>query len=251
MKKIILIALLLTLVNAKDKADNVYKAREVYIVNKDKTLTRIDKSDRVKKNALKAGFLFGLGVGGGYAFGNSTYYDDTNTTTLSNKSLVDNIISGNSHLIVGYQRYFDEFETFGFDIKVLPTFFYNEYDHKPSGRNIYYGFGVGGEINLIWDFGGTFGNAAGIHFGGGYTFAYNISDIYSTMQAGNLSKTSRVFNYFSHTIYPQIGIHYFGSHHQIYLTFRVDFASINNNGKFMIRGDYIQPEIVLDYAYRF
>ena len=158
----------------------------------------------------------------------------------------------NAKIFGGYQKYFGENETFGFNVKGSLGFGFLHYDFanykviyddgsiesgsgKTSFISNYIPLSVGVEANFLYDFFQKAEHTIGLNVGVGYSFVYNIC--YSLVS-------------------PKIGIHYYYGRHQVEFNFSFDkaFGEIKSANSFY-NSDFIEQIFTIktkpDYFYTF
>ena len=193
----------------------------------------------------------------------------------------------NAKIFGGYQKYFGENETFGFNVKgSLGTGFLNynlknlysvdangeryEADSSFNADFNYIPLSVGIEANFLYDFFQKAEHTVGLNVGLGYSFVYGVNasmKISDDSTADDNSDFLMSFgdrNIYYSLISPKIGIHYYYGRHQVEFNFSFDKAfgetkNVNSlyDGSFgeeivtiKTRPDYFYT-FNLSYAYRF
>ena len=251
--KVVLGSLLaFSLLGAKDI--NIQDNQDKIQANTDSKEINIPNPIEVEKKT-KTGILVGveLGLGGGSGKGQ----------TKENQIIPDeDVVFGtgyydispfnfNAKIFGGYQKYFGENETFGFNVKgsLGFGFLHNSFaDYKViyddgsidpgSGKTSfisnYIPLSIGIEANFLYDFFQKAEHTVGLNVGLGYSFVYgaNVSmSMPNKTKIENFPTFSEVYkssfkdkNIYYSLISPKIGIHYYYGRHQVEFNFSFDKA---------------------------
>lgn len=191
------------------------------------------------KKSSKSGILLGVEAATGWGAGESEGYLG-DQLGLSERSFFESKSSYSKiNLLVGYQKYFGEKETLGFDIKakggigLLSNLSLHQASYLGNGiigrvpkldtLFLYTSFSAGIEANFLYDFFQKNNHTLGMSAGLGYDFVYG-KNFYTNATDPEDAHLLQNKNISLSILSPKLGLHYYYKHHQFGLKVSFDKA---------------------------